>query len=202
MVLDANVLAPGLIGGTSASAEIVRLWRRGIFDVLITGKLVEEVAQTLKVLGAEDQEVIDVAAILCSNPEFIVALQHQRMGCGDPGDDYLFETAFTGGASIIVSRDRSVLSVRASLKIALATKGVRVMSDVDFLDFFRAHLFSPLAYDDHTVCICDITGPIDESPCVICRHGFHWDFPCGLVLEREGEPYECACPTVVELQPF
>ena len=58
VVLDANVLAPGLVATQSSSAEIVRLWRRGLFDVLVTGVLVEEVAQTLQVLDIRREEMV------------------------------------------------------------------------------------------------------------------------------------------------
>ncbi len=153
VVLNANVLAPGLVSVSSASAEIVRFWRTGLFDLLVTGKLVEEVAHTLDALGLDDGDIRDIVEILGgSNPDLVIPLKHQRMGCIDPNDDYLFETAFTGEAAIVVSRDRNVLSLPVQLRIAAETAGIRVMSDVDFLHYLRRSIFSPLAFDDS----CDL----------------------------------------------
>lgn len=99
VVLDANVLAPGLVSTGSLAAEIIRLWRLGLLEVLLTGKLVNEVAKTLKALGLDDPDVREIVELLCHNPNAIIPLKHQTFGCSDPDDDYLFETAIEGNAS-------------------------------------------------------------------------------------------------------
>jgi putative PIN family toxin of toxin-antitoxin system len=202
VVLDANVLAPGLVSSQSSSAEIVRLWRRGLFDVLVTGKLVDEIAKTLRALGLDDAEVMDLIEILGSQPDVIIPLQHQILGCKDANDDYLFETAIRGVASFIVTRDHALLSLPKPLERTLATHQIRVMTDVDFLNYVRRHVFSPLAFDDRLIDLDDIIGPLDDVACVVCGHGFHWDVECGLtVTDQDGEPWLCECPAKVGFAP-
>jgi putative PIN family toxin of toxin-antitoxin system len=201
VVLDANIIAPGLVSTRSSSAEIVRLWRRGVFEVPTTGKLLEEVAKTLGVLGLSEEDVEALMAVLASNIDAIIPLRHQRMGCADPDDDYLFELAMEADASFIVTRDKSLLSPAEPLRAALLTAAIRVVDDVTFLEYLRRHLFSPLAYDDSTIALDDLLQPPTIS-CVVCDHGFHWDFECGTTFDAEGRPLECVCPTSLELQPL
>ncbi|HTU71303.1 MAG TPA: putative toxin-antitoxin system toxin component, PIN family [Candidatus Baltobacteraceae bacterium] len=202
VVLDANVLAPGLVSRRSSSAEIVRLWRLGLFEVLVTGKLIGETAETLKALGLQDYEVVELVEIIASNPDAIVFLKHQVFGCVDPADDYLFETAIVGQASIIVSRDMDLQALPKPLQHQLNLHHVRVMTDLEFLAYLRRHIFSPLAFDPRFVSFDDLQGPLKEVSCVVCRHGFHWDFPCGQTYADEsGAPWLCECPLKAGLQP-
>jgi predicted nucleic acid-binding protein len=45
-VLDANVLAPGFLSRTSASARLIDLWRRQVSALVVSAHLLDELART------------------------------------------------------------------------------------------------------------------------------------------------------------
>jgi putative PIN family toxin of toxin-antitoxin system len=202
VVLDANVLAPGLLAAGSSSAEIIRYWQAGVFDLLISGKLIGEVAETLMALGLSNDAIEELVAILCVDVDNIIPIKHQTFGLDDPNDDYIIETLIEGNGSIIVTRDKGFSDLSPQLRRMLAIRHARIMSDVDFLDYLRNHIFSPLIISRRGIVFADIVGPIEEVPCVVCGHGFHWGFTCGETYsDSVGEPWMCECPAKVGLQP-
>ena len=46
VVLDANVLAPGFLGATSASARLISLWSQQTYDLVVSEHLLGELART------------------------------------------------------------------------------------------------------------------------------------------------------------
>lgn len=147
VILDDHVIARGMLSArsTTAGSEIARYWRRGVFELILTGRLVDEVARTLEHLHCSESRIMELVALLCERPECFVTLQHQRMRCLDPDDDHLFEAAVARGPSVLVSEDRHVLNPPHDLEVYLAERSVRVMTPGEFLSFIQARLFSSLA---------------------------------------------------------
>lgn len=139
------VMARGLVRrrASSAASEIVRWFRMGMFDIRLNGKLIEEIAHTLRHLGADDRDIRLFVNWLCER-ECIVPLGHQRMGCIDPDDDHLFETALLSGARIIVSSDARVLRPPIALAAWLKQHDIRVLDEAGFCQFMRQRVFSPM----------------------------------------------------------
>jgi putative PIN family toxin of toxin-antitoxin system len=133
-VLDAMIWARGLIARNpdGAPAQIIRAWSAGRFRVLVSGELLDEIAGTLRELGAEHEDIVQLIALLATESQ-VVAIQHQRMGCQDEEDDHLLETAITGKADYLVSEDRAVYDPPAHIRGYLARENVRLR---------RAHEFS------------------------------------------------------------
>jgi hypothetical protein len=94
-----------------------------------------------------------------------------------------------------------VRELPAALRQALAVRQMRVMSDVEFLDYIRTKLFSPLVLGGTHFLLADFVAPLDGVECLVCGHDFHWDFSCGTMLtDVNGEPWLCECPTKAALQ--
>ena len=145
VVIDANIFAAGLLAKRqSSSAEILRLWRSGVFQVLLNGTLVNEIERTLARKHVSRDDIATLVDILSEIPDILVPIRHQRMGLRDERDDHLLETAIVGKAQIVVSRDRKVLDPPLHVENMLRREGIALMSDVEFLATIHGKIFSPL----------------------------------------------------------
>lgn len=77
------------------------------------------------------------------------------------------------------------------------------MNDREFMDYVRSKIFSPLVVGGTHFVLDDVIGPLADISCVVCGHGFHWDFECGETFcDADGDPAAiCGCPSKVGLQP-
>jgi putative PIN family toxin of toxin-antitoxin system len=109
VVLDPGVLIAALISAKGAPRALVRAWTDGTFDLLVSPKLVAELA---RVLGrpkfrryATEREArayvasLERFATLCADVESPARLSP------DPGDDYLLALARAYSANFLVSGD-------------------------------------------------------------------------------------------------
>lgn len=48
VVLDTNVLASGTLASTGTVAQVIDLWRRNAFAVIVSAEILEEFAETLR----------------------------------------------------------------------------------------------------------------------------------------------------------
>ncbi|MFL5761423.1 MAG: PIN domain-containing protein [Thermomicrobiales bacterium] len=46
VLLDAHVLAPGFLDSVSASTYLIDLWRQGVYELVVSEHLLQEVART------------------------------------------------------------------------------------------------------------------------------------------------------------
>lgn len=173
----------------SASVAIFQDWIDLRFDSLLNGKLVDEIAGTLGELGVESESIAEFVALLCARPEHIIVIRHQVMGCADPEDDHLYETAVVGHAGFIVSKDRKVLNPTETVARYLSDRGIEALSPERFRDILEALIDFPEFLN-----IDDLEEPSAQA-CVICHHPYHSDFSCQEIWQNEnGEPEMCNCP--------
>lgn len=116
VVLDTSVLVAGLLSPDGSPAEILRRWRDGWFDVVVSPLLLEELRATL----AKSKILLRV-----SGPEadaFVAALGRIAVMLPDAGSiehvtrdpsDFLVALAREAKADAIVSVDRNVLEADA-----------------------------------------------------------------------------------------
>jgi len=191
VVVDTDTLAPGLVSKASPSAGVIRAWRLGIFDLLRTGTSIDEVARTLRRLRVDEARIQRLVDALCSEPDLIVGILHQDLGCTQEKDNHLIEAAIVGGASIIVSRDAHVLDPPPHVEILLRRHRVSVMNPAQFLEYLDRQLFSPLL--PNVVWLEDLV-PLPGHDCALCGHEYHWDLPCRETWTgAAGEFPDCPC---------
>lgn len=109
VVLDSGVLIAALLAPTGAPAGIVRAWRSGDLELIVSSTLLAELQRVLmrpkfRRYASEEEaleyvEVFRRLAILTSDPEPLPGLTP------DPGDDYLVALARTTGADFLISGD-------------------------------------------------------------------------------------------------
>lgn len=114
-VVDPAVLIAGLISPAGVPAGIIRAWQRGMFELVVSERLLDELMATLlrpkfrRWIDENDAvafvEALRLAAMIFDDPD--VAERASR----DPDDDYLIALARASGASALVSGDDDLISV-------------------------------------------------------------------------------------------
>jgi len=127
ITLDANVLAPGFISQTSASARLIDLWRTGTFELILSEHVLQELARTLTdPYFATRLPRDDAAAILrlLRTAGTVTALTIQVRGAAThPEDDAVLATALSGQAVILCTRDKQLLKLRSYENVAILSPG-------------------------------------------------------------------------------
>lgn len=116
-VIDPGVLIAGLISPRGAPAGIIRAWQHGVFEMVISAKLLDELTATLlrpkfrQWIGENDAvafvEILRLSAIVVDDPATADRVSR------DPDDDYLIALARAAGAHVLVSGDRDLTSIDA-----------------------------------------------------------------------------------------
>lgn len=119
-VLDVNVLVAALISASGTPAHILRAWRDGAFELIVSPALLAELRRVLAYPKIQRYVSKEDAA------EFLDALERDAVAADDPtsatfhtadsADDYLLNLAATQRA-IVVSGDAHVLALAADLPI-------------------------------------------------------------------------------------
>lgn len=117
-VVDPGVLIAGLIAPGGATAEIIRAWQRGLFELVVSAHLLDELTLTLlrpkfrRWITEDDAiafvEILRLSAIVVDDPGVVEPVSR------DPRDDYLIALARAAGAHVLVSGDDDLTSIERS----------------------------------------------------------------------------------------
>lgn len=131
-VLDANVLIAGVISPDGSPASLLRSWRLGEFDLVLSPTLFGELQRALayprirqRISEEEAARLLEsftLAAIQLDDPD-----ERPRVS-RDPDDDYLFALA-RSHADVLVSGDDDVLDT--------PSPGVRVLTPAGFVEILK-----------------------------------------------------------------
>lgn len=131
-VLDTNVLVAALLSRDGTPAALLRAWRAGAFDLVVSPTLLEELVRVLeypmiaaRVTATEREEFVGLLkehAIRTAD-----SVQASAIRSSDPADDYLISLAKTAQA-LLVSGDGDLLDLAAVAPI---------MSPAAFLELLR-----------------------------------------------------------------
>lgn len=121
-VLDPNIYVSGLLSPAGAPADVLRAWRDGRFEAVVSPLLLGELERVLaypklrKRISAEQAAAF--IALLTANAESAPDTQ-AKIHTADPDDDYLVGLAQHARAAI-VSGDRHLLDMADRLPIFTA----------------------------------------------------------------------------------
>jgi uncharacterized protein len=117
-VIDPGVLIAGLITPGGLPSDIIRAWKQGAFELIVSPHLLDELIQTLlrpkfRRWAAENDvvafvEVLRLAAMVADDPADVEPVSR------DPNDDYLIALAQDAGAHVLVSSDRDLTSIEGN----------------------------------------------------------------------------------------
>lgn len=128
-VVDANVLISALLARDGTPARLLRAWHDGAFEMIVSGRLLDELARTASYpkiasriapeRAARFVRMIRATATIADDP-----VDPPRVRSRDPRDDYLIALA-SATRSILVTGDKDLLALAGSIP---------VMSPREFLD--------------------------------------------------------------------
>jgi putative PIN family toxin of toxin-antitoxin system len=144
VVLDTNVLARAVRGGTSPAAEVLRLVMVPPHIFVLSPFLLSELSRVLRYprlrkLHKLDDAKIDAyvqsvqsASLLVNPPAAAAAAKIST----DPDDDPVIATAVDGQAEVLCTRDRHLHHPTA--RAYCMSHGVQVLTDIELLQVLRA----------------------------------------------------------------
>ena len=125
VVVDTNVWVSGIFFRRGTPAAILRAWRDGRFDIVVTRATLDELESKLSEkavqFGASPALTEEWIAYIRSFARLAPVTEAARGVCRDPDDDKFLDAATSGGAEYIVSGDRD-------LQVLGEYQGVQILS--------------------------------------------------------------------------
>lgn len=137
-VVDTNIWVSSLLNPFGFPAKLRMLFAEGLFDVVISTPILEEIAEVLMRPRIRDKYEIagdDVEGLLLLIEERAenVPISGDVAICRDKDDNLVIETAIKSGAKYLVTRDDDIKFDKAVASFMLKN-GVTVISLQKFLD--------------------------------------------------------------------
>lgn len=115
IVLDANVLAPGFVGTTSASVRLIDLWRAGGYELVVSEHLLAELARVFAdpyyAARVPAEQASRILALL-RREAVLTPLNVPVAGVATHSeDDRVLATGLSGLADYLATRDKGLLKL-------------------------------------------------------------------------------------------
>ena len=126
-VLDSNVLISGTIVAKGMPFELLKAWREGEWELIMSPQILEEVRRVLTLLRISrgypltDQEISDLIRLLTHRTILVSGILTIPRTSRDIEDDHVLACAKEGHANYIVSGDQDLLSLTRFEGIPIVT---------------------------------------------------------------------------------
>ena len=122
VVLDTNVLISGIFF-SGPPGEILKAWRDGIIQFVLSSDIIEEYARVAGILEEKfpDVRVNEILTLIVTYSDIIQAPPLSRQVCEDPDDDKFLSCALASGSKMIISGDRHLLRTAGYQRILVIT---------------------------------------------------------------------------------
>lgn len=132
-VLDVNVLISAVLSPTGAPARLLLAWQTGAFELIVSPKLLRELARALgypklrRLIPIADAEAfvawLEGSAILAADPDGAPPVSSV-----DPADDYLIALAADQRATL-VSGDHHLLDLAEDFPVSTAARFLAALAE-------------------------------------------------------------------------
>jgi putative PIN family toxin of toxin-antitoxin system len=116
VVLDTNVIISATLIHGGNEDQILRAWRRGAFDLVLSPAIIEEISRVLlyerlrRSRWMTEGEIAELLEALAAS-SFIVTGRIAVKASRDPDDDKFLAAAIQGEARFLVTGDRDLLDI-------------------------------------------------------------------------------------------
>jgi putative PIN family toxin of toxin-antitoxin system len=137
-VVDTNVWVSAVLNPAGPAATVRSTLQEKRFTLILSEPLLGELAEVLarprfaRRYGITQADISDLVGLLAERAEIIVVEGLVRL-CRDPDDNVVIETALTGQADVLVTRDDD-LKGESELVRTLHKRGVAVLTVRRFLN--------------------------------------------------------------------
>jgi putative PIN family toxin of toxin-antitoxin system len=126
VVLDTNIYISAILFGGNCE-EILRLGVLGVFDILISREIIEELISILRnKFGWTNEQVKEVEAYIRNITTKVTPTESLSIIRKDSSDNKIIECAVSGNAHCIVTGDQHILNMKEF-------RGIRVLTPAEFL---------------------------------------------------------------------
>lgn len=132
VVLDSNVIISALLSPRGAPARVLAHWEAGTYDLVSSPALMEELERTLnypKILKYLQKADVDPAVFAARFRKLALMVdpdEDLNIIREDPADNQVLAAAAVGGASLIISGDQHLLTVKDF-------RGIQILPPAGFL---------------------------------------------------------------------
>ena len=135
VVLDTNVLVSGIIKKEGPPGKILKVWRQGLFSLIISPSIIEEINRVLgekefSKRGITDNDIKELSFALLLNAVVVIPTVKIKIIKEDPEDDKFLECALEGKADYIVSGDKKHLQPLKKFQSILILSPAKFLSDI------------------------------------------------------------------------
>jgi putative PIN family toxin of toxin-antitoxin system len=123
VIIDTNVLVSGIFFG-GIPGEILKAWRKGLFEMVISHDIYEEYQEVVKELQkkySKDHATDEIVKTILLNSEMTLSVLLKESICEDPDDDKFISAALASKVKIIVSGDKLLNKVSGRFGITVLT---------------------------------------------------------------------------------
>lgn len=135
VVLDTNVLVSATLIRGGNEDRILREWKDGKFELVISPQIIDEMGRVLfyeklrKHRWMTEREVASLLQSLAQESVFVPGRVRIK-ACRDPDDDKFLAAAVESKAKYVVTGDKDLLSLKSF-------KGIRVITPASFLNVLK-----------------------------------------------------------------
>ncbi len=141
VVIDTNSWVSALLNPFGPPAKLRKSFEKGIFQVVISESMFEELADVLDhprikdKYGITESDIQQLLTLIEERSEHILLSGNVNI-CRDKDDDLVIETAINGKAEYLVTRDDDIKSDK-EVSTFLSKHGVSVLSIANFLKIIK-----------------------------------------------------------------
>jgi putative PIN family toxin of toxin-antitoxin system len=135
VVLDTNVIVSATLIRGGNEDRILRAWQRGMFDLVLSHEIIEELARALsydklrKSRWITDEDTLELLETLARS-SVLVPGRVKVKASRDPADDKFLVAALEGEAAFVVTGDRDLLDL-------MHYREIRIVRPARFLEIIE-----------------------------------------------------------------
>ena len=126
-VLDTNIFASGALKPLSVPGQILKQWRDGKFELIISQHILSELEETLNKSYFRNllkiQDIDDFLELLLSEATLTLITTKVQGVATHPEDDLILATAESGKASFVVTGDHGLQNLKQFKDIKIVSPG-------------------------------------------------------------------------------